>query len=53
MGANEVGARVFLQRVAKGEITRLPEGVTRSTLERYIIRLLTQARKRPGPLCTR
>jgi RHS repeat-associated protein len=40
MGSGETGARNFLERAAAGQITRLPEGVTRSTLERYIIKVI-------------
>jgi hypothetical protein len=36
-GGNVDGARAFVGRVLSGDLTSLPAGVTRQTLERYVI----------------
>jgi RHS repeat-associated protein len=45
MGSGEGGARVFLEKVLAGEVKSLPSGVTRETLERYIINVVNSGKK--------
>jgi RHS repeat-associated protein len=45
MGRGEAGAKEFLDRVLAGEIKGLPSGVTRETLERYMINVVKTGQK--------
>jgi RHS repeat-associated protein len=45
MGREVADARRFMERAAAGQITELPTGVTRSTLELYILRVMNTNRR--------